>query len=268
MAAKKAAMHTKISSTKQSKTMVTPPVSPKKRAVIDYSQRESNDSQVFTPKVCFYLIHRRSFFAKADKCNSWGKLNKTESGILIITFADKRKKYTYMEDMEQKQFLKDSDMNFAKNFKVRDYSGKINDTMQTIGLTGKSSRFATCFVYIIPDEEEYNQNEGEYLNTLVGNLVEKMNNRVSERLMQYESITFKLPVSPLVVTMTNEPLPNFFCKDDCLQLFTFLYNKDIEEYSDTEQLFVDFPHITNEFLGSNTESNKKLLMKAHGENNM
>lgn len=32
-------------------SMVTPPVSPKKRVVIDYSQRESNETQVFSPKV-------------------------------------------------------------------------------------------------------------------------------------------------------------------------------------------------------------------------
>lgn len=36
--------------------IVTPPVSPKKRVVIDYSQRESNETQVFTPKVSAYEL--------------------------------------------------------------------------------------------------------------------------------------------------------------------------------------------------------------------
>ena len=37
--------------TKVSLSTVTPPVSPKKRVVVDYSQRESNERRVFTSKV-------------------------------------------------------------------------------------------------------------------------------------------------------------------------------------------------------------------------
>ena len=68
--------------------------------------------------------------------------------------------------------------------------------------------------------------------------------------------------------MTTEPLTTFFSTEDCIQLFTFLYNKDIDAYSDTEQLFLDFPHITKEFLGSNTESNRKVLKEAHQNKKM
>lgn len=168
-----------------------------------------------------------------------------------------------MEDMEKKQFLQENRMNFAKNFKVRDVSGKVKDQMQTIGQTGKSSRFATCFVHIIPDEDEYNKNEELYLNTLLSNLVASLNKRVCERITQYESICFKLPTVPIVETLTHEVLPNFFSREDCLQLFCFLYSKDIEEYCNTEQLFVDFPHITEEFIGANTDKNRKTLRSAH-----
>ena len=101
---------------------------------------------------------------------------------------------------------------------------------------------------------------------LIGNLMKSMNKKVSERVKQFESICFKAPLTPYVVSMTKEPLSNFFVTDDCLQLFTFLYDKDIDAYSDTDQLFVDFPHITKEFLGADTENNKNLLKKAHREN--
>ena len=173
-----------------------------------------------------------------------------------------------MEDMERKEFLRENNLNFTKNFKVRDYSGKITDKMQSIGQTGKSSRFATAFVHIIADEDDYDSNQEAYLADLVGNLVENMNARVNQRVTQYESICFKVPLTPHSVTMTNEPLSNFFSTEDCIQLFTFLYNKDIDAYSDTKQLFADFPHITKEFLGSNTESNRKLLKQAHQSNDM
>ena len=165
--------------------------------------------------------------------------------------------------MEKKQFLQENRMNFAKNFKVRDVSGRVKDQMQTIGQTGKSSRFATCFVHIIPDEEEYNKNEELYLKNLLTGLVESLNKRVSERFTQYESICFKVSTVPIVSTLTHEVLTNFFSTEDCLQLFCFLYSKDIEEYSNTEQLFVDFPHITEEFLGANTDKNRKTLKSAH-----
>ena len=59
-------------------------------------------------------------------------MNKTDSGIVIISFPDKKKKYTYMEDMEKKQFLQENRMNFAKNFKVRDVSGRGKDQMQQL----------------------------------------------------------------------------------------------------------------------------------------
>ena len=196
------------------------------------------------------------------------KLNKTESGIIVITFPDKKKKYTYMEDMERKEFLQENSMNFAKNFKVRDYSGKATDKIQTIGQTGKSSRFATAFVHIISNEDDYNSNQEAYLSELVGNLVQNMNARVDQRITQYESICFKVPLTPHAISMTTEPLTTLFSTEDCIQLFTFLYNKDIDAYSDTEQLFLDFPHITKEFLGSNTESNRKVLKEAHQNKEM
>ena len=77
---------------------------------------------------------------------------------------------------------------FAKNFKVRDVSGKVKDQMQTIGQTGKSSRFATCFVHIIPDEDEYNKNEELYLNTLLS----KSNPNLSFTIINVFLTTFSM----------------------------------------------------------------------------
>ena len=192
------------------------------------------------------------------------QINKSESGIIVITFPDKKNKYTYQEDMEKKTFLKDNNLSFTKNFKSRDSKGVIENQMQRIGQYGKSARYATAFIHIISDEDSYNENEQGYLSMLVGNLVKSMNHQVSERTTQFEDIEFKVPLTPHTVTMTKEPLSNFFTTEDCTQLFTFIYSKDIEAYSNTEQLFVDYPHITKEFLGSDTENNRKLLKRAHG----
>lgn len=173
-----------------------------------------------------------------------------------------------MEDMERKDFLKENRIHFTMNFKVCDSSGNVKDQMQTIGQTGKSARFATCFVHIIADEEEYNNDEESYLKTLITKLVESLNTRLSERKVHYETIEFKVPTVPFEETMTSKALPTFFSTEDCFQLFNFLYSKDIKAYADTEQLFLDFPHITEEFLGENTEKNKETLMKVHQNTNV
>ena len=116
---------------------------------------------------------------------------------------------------------------------------------------------------MISDEETYYGDEEKYLRELVGNLVSKMNEKVSERTIQYEDITFKLPFSPFRESMTAEPLCSYFNTEDCIELFTFVYNKEIEEYSNTKKLFEDYPHITKEFLGSDTAFNVQQLQKAH-----
>lgn len=195
-------------------------------------------------------------------------MSKSESGIIVITFSDKKNKFTYQEDMENKSFLQDNNLSYAKNFKARDYSGKVTQKMQAIGLTGKSSRLATAFIHIISDEDDYNNRKEGYLSELVGNLVKNMNEKASQRTMQFQNIVFKMPITPLLGTMKTEPLSNFFTTEDCLQLFIFLYNKEIEDYADTEQLFVDFPHITKEFLGSDSKSNRELLKEAHKKNSV
>ena len=173
-----------------------------------------------------------------------------------------------MEDMEKKQFLQDTEMNFVKNFKARDATGAIKEEMQVIGYTNKSTRAATCFVHIISDEEEFLKDEENYLVEVIGKLIDAMNEKVSERTIQYDDILFKLPIGTFQSTMTNEPLINYFSTEDCLEIFTFMYNKDIEEYSDTDQLFRDFPHITEEFLGSASKKNVTTLKRVHRESGL
>lgn len=168
-----------------------------------------------------------------------------------------------MEDMEQKDLLQECQINFTKNFKTR-RNGKVMNTMQVIGITGKSKRLATCFVHIVPDEEEFTKDKEGYLRTLLSKLIEKINERAAAREIKYENVLFKLPRSSIVDhSMSTEPLINIFSQEDCLDLFSFVYDKSDEDYSDTDTLFVDFPHITEEFLGKDTERNRTLLKNAH-----
>ena len=129
-----------------------------------------------------------------------------------------------------------------------------------------SKRLATSFVHIIPDLDEYEKNEESYLRGLIGNLIDNLNERVSKRTTQYEHICFKNPLIPFKAKMTKEPLSSIFMLEDCLQLFNFIYSSDIEQFSNTDAIFDDFPHITKEFLGADTASNKNTLKRSHKGN--
>ena len=166
-----------------------------------------------------------------------------------------------MEDMENKEFLNANKITFTKNFKARDLEGKVMNKLQHIGY--KSPRKATCFIHIVPDEEEYYEDEEKYLKELCGSLVANMNEHVQGRQIQYEDIVFKVPKAPFQDTITKEPLSNFLLKEDCLELFSFIYDKDIEEYSNIDKLFSDYPHIVKEFLGSDSKVNRTTLRVAH-----
>ena len=216
---------------------VTPPK--KKRVKVDYSSRGSSGNE--------YISY----------------VNKTPSGILFIYFCDKKNTFTWMEDMERKSFLEDANMHFAKNFKARNKEGKVLNKKQTIGVTGKSPRGATGFIHIMPDEEEYSKDEEKYLRKVIEHLVETMNAHVEKRSVQFEKILFKTSLSPFVETMTTESLSKFLFQEDALELFSFVYDKEIPEYSNIEQLLKDFPHIPTEFLGSDSKGNIELLMKVH-----
>lgn len=167
-----------------------------------------------------------------------------------------------MEDMERKDFLKETDMHFAKKFKAKNSAGTSLKKLQTIGISGKSPRLATCFIHIISDEEEYGKDEEGYLKSKLGDLIQHMNAKVSERQVQYESLTFQLPRSPIVDRVTTESLANILEKDDCLDVFAFVYDKSVKEYESIDTLLTDFPHIPEEFLGSNTEADAKTLKEA------
>lgn len=214
-------------------------IAKKKRVVINYSKKDvPNHYSVYTTQV-----------------------NKTESGIIILTLPNNKKRYTWMEDMERKSFLQDSEMHFAKNFKARNSEGVALNKIQTIGMTGKSTKGATCFIHIISDEEEYNKDEESYLRNLTDNLVKNMNNLVEKRATQFEDIVFKVPKAPFMETMTKEPLSNFLSKEDCLELFSFVYDKDVPEYANVDHLLSEFPHITKEFLGNDSKQNRDVLKK-------
>ena len=168
-----------------------------------------------------------------------------------------------MEDMERKNFLQETDIHFAKKFKAKNSNGKSLKKLQTIGTSGKSPRLATCFIHIVSDEDEYCKNEEAYLKNILDPLIKHMNEKVSERQIQYESLTFKLPRGGSILeTATTESLANILEKEECLDLFAFVYDKEVKEYADIDTLLQDFPHIPNEFLGSNTEADITTLKGA------
>ena len=164
--------------------------------------------------------------------------------------------------MERSDFLQEHDMHFSKKFKARNNAGQVLKKLQTVGISGKSARLATCFIHVISDEDEYNKDKEAYLKKKLGDLIEGMNAKVNERSVQYESFTFKLPRTTILESITTETLANFLEREDCLDLFAFVYDKDVKEYADIKSLLNDFPHIPEEFLGSNTEADKKALKGA------
>lgn len=167
-----------------------------------------------------------------------------------------------MEDMEQKELLQECEINFAKSFKGRK-NGRAMKTLQSIGITGKSQRLATSFVHIVPNEDEFGKDMEAYLRRLLSKLVDKLNERAASRAIKYENVLFKVPKSKIVNNMTTDSLISYFPEEDCLDLFSFVYDKRDEDYADTDKLLSDYPHITKEFLGTDTANNRLLLKRSH-----
>ena len=134
-----------------------------------------------------------------------------------------------MVDLQQKDILHENKMSYAKNFFSRDFSGKVKKEMQVIGRTGKYSRGATCFIHLIPDEDEYNINGEKYFRNLLTPFIESINAKVSERTLKYEEVTFKLPKGSIVEGLKHQNrCPTFSRKMTALSYSTLFITKELK----------------------------------------
>ena len=161
--------------------------------------------------------------------------------------------------MTTSDFLNRTKMNFAKNFFQRSFNGKVMTQLQALGYKGTSDRGAWCFIHIIPNEEEYQKDKNIYITALAQNLLKEMEQTYESRTIKYSPIKFCMPAIPLVETMTVEPLSNFFPKQVCLDLFNYVYDKRHDCYASIDDIFKNFPHVTEEFLGQNNRENRMIL---------